>query len=120
MARDSLPPRTRAESEEKPLAGRGPAPGLRWVVEHKEAAVLGGAYSPLRQSGETIYLLEAASRLLKRSLAFGDEARVVAVMDEEVSNEAPGSAEGCPAASASVRIVVRAFPGEFRAGCAIA
>jgi hypothetical protein len=59
-------------------------------------------------------------RLLKKSAAFGDESGGVAFEDEEMSDEASGGADRCTTASTGISIVVGAFPGEFRAGGAVA
>src|SRR5690349_12230903 len=63
---------------------------------------------------------DAASRLLKKSVAFGDEARIVALMDEDVTDEAACGAQGGPAATAGGGAVVEAFPGELGTGSAVA
>jgi len=53
---------------------------------------------------------------LKKSLAFADEARVVAVVDVEVADETTGRADGRPSATAGGIVLVIAFPGELGAG----
>src|SRR5947209_8077392 len=60
------------------------------------------------------------SRLLNKSLAFGDEARVVAFMDEDVTDEAVCGAQGDPAATAGGAAVVEALPRELSAGGTVA
>src|SRR5271166_285967 len=56
------------------------------------------------------------SRLLKKSVAFGDEARVVAFVDIEMADETAGGAAVHPTAAADGIAFVVALPGELRAG----
>ena len=62
----------------------------------------------------------ASSRLLKKSFAFADEARIIAVVDIEVANETACSTEHDPSAPARWVVVVGAFPGEFGTGRPVA
>jgi len=65
-------------------------------------AVLFGFVSPRSCNG--------ASRLLKKSGAFADEARVVTVVDIELPNEATRGADHSPSATAGGVILVVPFP----------
>jgi hypothetical protein len=56
------------------------------------------------------------SRLLKKSVAFGSETKVVAFVDIEMADETAGGAEGHPAAAADGIAFVVALPGGLRAG----
>jgi hypothetical protein len=61
--------------------------------------------------------------LLKKSPAFADEARIVAVVDVDLSDEAAGGADCCPSATAGGVILVVSLPREFCGGsvaCAVA
>src|SRR5262245_58879427 len=60
------------------------------------------------------------SRLLKKSLALGDEARVVAIVDEDVAHEASSGPQGHPAATADGIAFVEALPRELGAGSTVA
>ncbi|GHE78026.1 hypothetical protein GCM10019059_41120 [Camelimonas fluminis] len=53
---------------------------------------------------------------MANSSAFADEARIVAVVDVEVPDEAAGGTDGGPTATASGTILVLSFPRELRAG----
>jgi hypothetical protein len=57
---------------------------------------------------------------LKNSLAFGNKVCVVAFVDEDVTDEAAGSAQGSPTAIAGRATVIEALPGELGAGCTVA
>jgi hypothetical protein len=56
---------------------------------------------------------------LKKSLALGDKASIVAFMDEDMAGEAVGGAKGGPASSASGGVIVGTLPGEFGTGCTV-
>jgi len=57
---------------------------------------------------------------LKKSLAFGDEARIITFMDEDVTDQTAGAPQSAPAAAAGGATVIESFPGELSAGGAIA
>jgi len=57
-----------------------------------------------------INCINASNRLLKKSGAFADEARVVTVVDIELPNEATRGADHSPSATAGGVILVVPFP----------
>lgn len=63
-------------------------------------------------SSPAMYRGGPSSRLLKKSVSFADEACLIRLVDEDVSNEPAGGLEGDRTATAGLVAVVGALPGE--------